>query len=191
MAGEQRLGALWGPSVDRMGAILDHSWAPIGAIMGHLGAVRGRLGAILGPSWPVLGRSWAILGLGALGGASGATVALSVRNVRIIEKQKFFQRFWPPGAPLEASWAIMAASWAILEASQEPCWAMGSHLGGYETARRAILAIVEPSGGHLGLRKRWDTTQDCAGLRRIAQDCAGLRRSRHRGQRPNASWDSF
>ena len=40
---------------------------------------------------------------------------------------------------------------------------MGSHLGGYETARRAILAIVEPSGGHLGLKKRWDTTQDCAG----------------------------
>ena len=63
----------------------------------------------------------------------------------------------------------MAASWAILEASQEPCWAMGSHLGGYETARRAILAIVEPSGGHLGLKKRWDTTQDCAGLRRTAQ----------------------
>ena len=63
----------------------------------------------------------------------------------------------------------MAASWAILEASQEPCWAMGSHLGGYETARRAILAIVEPSGGHLGLKKRWDMTQDCAGLRRIAQ----------------------
>ena len=57
----------------------------------------------------------------------------------------------------------MAASWAILEASQEPCWAMGSHLGGYETARRAILAIVEPSGGHLGLKKRWDTTQDFAG----------------------------
>merc|ERR1712078_742160 len=46
----------------------------------------------------------------------------------------------------------MAASWAILEASQEPCWAMESHLGGYETARRAILAIVEPSGGHLGLK---------------------------------------
>ena len=46
---------------------------------------------------------------------------------------------------------------------------MGSHLGGYETARRAILAIVEPSGGHLGLKKRWDTTQDCAGLRRTAQ----------------------
>ena len=63
----------------------------------------------------------------------------------------------------------MAASWAILEASQEPCWAMGSHLGSYETARRAILAIVEPSGGHLGLKKRWDTTQDCAGLRRTAQ----------------------
>ena len=40
---------------------------------------------------------------------------------------------------------------------------MGSHLGGYETARRAILAIVEPSGGHLGLKKRRDMTQDCAG----------------------------
>ena len=63
----------------------------------------------------------------------------------------------------------MAASWAILEASQEPCWAMGSHLGGYETARRAILAIVVPSGGHLGLKKRRDMTQDCAGLRRTAQ----------------------
>ena len=72
---------------------------------------------------------------------------------------------------------MMAASWAILEASQEPCWAMGSHLGGYETARRAILAIVEPSGGHLGLKKRWDTTQDCAGLRRTAQDLAGLGRT--------------
>ena len=58
---------------------------------------------------------------------------------------------------------MMAASWAILEASQEPCWAMGSHLGGYETARRAILAIVEPSGGNLGLKKRRDMTQDCAG----------------------------
>ena len=57
----------------------------------------------------------------------------------------------------------MAASWAILEASQEPCWAMGSHLGGYETARRAILAIVVPSGGHLGLKKRRDMTQDLAG----------------------------
>ena len=63
MAGERRLGALWGPSGDRMGAILDHSWAPIGAIMGHLGAVRGRLGAISGPSWAVLGRSWTVLGL--------------------------------------------------------------------------------------------------------------------------------
>ena len=63
MAGERRLGALWVPSVDHVGAILDHSWAPIGAIMGHLGAVRGRLGAILGRSWAVLGRSWAVLGL--------------------------------------------------------------------------------------------------------------------------------
>ena len=62
MAGERRLGALWVPSVDRMGAILDHSWAPIGAIMGHRGAVRGRLGAILGPSWAILGRLGAILG---------------------------------------------------------------------------------------------------------------------------------
>ena len=85
----------------------------------------------------------------------------------------------------------MAASWAILEASQEPCWAMGSHLGGYETARRAILAIVEPSGGHLGLKKRWDTTQDLAGLGRIWQDLAGLGRSGHRGQRPNAPWELF
>ena len=57
------LGALWGPSGDRIGAILDHSWVPIGAIMGHLGAVRGRLGAISGPSWAVLGRSWTVLGL--------------------------------------------------------------------------------------------------------------------------------
>ena len=68
MAGERRLGALWGPSVDRMGAILDHSWAPIGAIMGHLGAVRGRLGAISGPSWAG--------SHGALGVTSGTTVAV-------------------------------------------------------------------------------------------------------------------
>ena len=64
MAGERRLGALWGPSGDRMGAILDHSWAPIGAIMGHLGAVRGRLGAILGRLGLFLEASWS---RGALG----------------------------------------------------------------------------------------------------------------------------
>ena len=46
---------------------------------------------------------------------------------------------------------------------------MGSHLGSYETARRAILAMVEPSGGHLGLNKRWDTTQSFAVLRRTWQ----------------------
>ena len=58
---------------------------------------------------------------------------------------------------------------------------MGSHLGGYETARRAILAIVEPSGGHLGLKKRWDMTQDLA----------GFGRSWHWGQRPGGSWASI
>ena len=63
MAGERRPGALWGPSGDHMGAILDHSWAPIGAIIGHLGAVRGHLGAILGRLGAILDRLGAPKGL--------------------------------------------------------------------------------------------------------------------------------
>ena len=74
MAGERRLGALWGPSGDRMGAILDHSWAPIGAILGPSGAVLGPSWGHLGPSWGDLGPSWG--SHGALGVTSGTTVAV-------------------------------------------------------------------------------------------------------------------
>ena len=74
------LGTIWGPSWTSPGRPLGQSWSRQGPSWCHLGAILGRLGA----SWGDLGPSWG--SLGALGGVSGATVAPSVRIVKIIEK---------------------------------------------------------------------------------------------------------
>ena len=134
MAGERRLGALWGPSGDRMGAILDHSWAPIGAIMGHLGAVRGRLGATSGPSWAVLGRSWTVLGLpwGSWSDFGNHRGGMRTNRQNHRKNIGFFNDFGLLGpflSALKVSWAVLEAIWAILEASWEPYWAIYGHIG--------------------------------------------------------------
>ena len=159
------LGALWGPSVDRMGAILDHSWAPIGAIMGHLGAVRGRLGAISGPSWAVLGRSWTVLGLpwGSWSDFGNHRGGMRTNRDNHKKNNRFFNDFGLLGPLLRRLGGLLGRLGGYLGHLGGILGAIMGHLRPYWRPYGNMMRHLgrlgpswKPSWRHLGPKNRWE-----------------------------------
>ena len=116
------LGLSWGPSWNRLGALLGRFWA----ILNLPVALSGRSWGRLGPCW---GRLEAILGgLGAIFGPLGAPLAPERRILKITKTIGFsmISAFWILyRTVLGVSWAVLEASWEHLErrlGPLEPCW---------------------------------------------------------------------